>query len=61
MPRRKAGEEGIRNIQKSGPTYTMSIPIHIMRELGWKEHQKVVVTKSGKGFKVTDWKPNKKK
>jgi len=34
-----------------GPT----LPIEIINELGWKEHQKVVVKKSGKKIIIEDW------
>ena len=61
MPRRKAGEESTRNIQRSGGTYTVSLPIGLVRELGWREHQKVTVTRSGKTLRIVDWKPGKKK
>lgn len=56
MGRRKAGQENVRNIQKSHGTYTVSIPIAVMRELGWQEHQRVIVTKSGAKLVVTDYK-----
>ncbi len=49
MGRRKIGEEKIRNIQKCNGSYIVSIPIDLMRELGWRERQRVVVTKSGSG------------
>ncbi len=32
--------------------YTVSIPIELMRELGWQERQRVVVTKAGRGSKL---------
>jgi bifunctional DNA-binding transcriptional regulator/antitoxin component of YhaV-PrlF toxin-antitoxin module len=49
MGRRKVGQEKIRNIQKSNGSYMVSLPIELMRELGWRERQKVVVTRSGRG------------
>ena len=49
MGRRKVGEEKIRNIQKCRNSYMVSIPIELMRELGWRERQRVVITRSGKG------------
>lgn len=55
MGRRKAGQENIRSIQKSHDTYTISIPIEVMRELGWQERQRVVVTKSGAKLVITDY------
>lgn len=49
--------ESIRKIQqiKEG-SYYITIPIDIMRELNWKEAQKVVVKKRGKGILIVDWK-----
>lgn len=49
MGRRKIGDEKIRSIQKSNGSYMVSIPIDLMRELGWRERQRVVITRSGKG------------
>ena len=56
MGRRKVGQENIRSIQKSHGTYTISIPVEVMRELGWQERQRVVVTKSGKKLIIDDFK-----
>jgi bifunctional DNA-binding transcriptional regulator/antitoxin component of YhaV-PrlF toxin-antitoxin module len=49
MGRRKIGDEKVRNIQKSNGSYMVSIPIELMRELGWRERQRVVITRSGRG------------
>ncbi len=56
MGRRKVGQENIRSIQKSHGTYTISIPVETMRELGWQERQRVVVTKSGAKLLIQDFK-----
>lgn len=56
MARRKLGKEHIRNIQKSHGTYLVSIPIEVMRELGWHERQRVSVELSGKKLTVSDYK-----
>lgn len=56
MARRKSNEENIRKITKSGDSYALTIPIALMRELDWKEKQKVVVEKRGSGLAVKDWK-----
>ncbi len=56
MTRRKSNEENIRKIKKSGDSYAITLPITIMRELGWREKQKVVVEKRGKGILIKDWK-----
>lgn len=45
-----------RKIFKSGASYAVTLPVSVMRELGWQEKQKVVVKKYGKGIIITDWK-----
>jgi len=56
MSRRKLSDNHIRKIMKNGDSYSITIPIEIIREFGWKEKQKVVVKKKGKSFVVSDWK-----
>ena len=56
MTRRKSNEEHIRKIARSGDSYALTLPINMVRELGWKEKQKVVVTKRGKSILIKDWK-----
>lgn len=56
MARRKLEDKNIRKILKNGDSYAVTIPIEIVRELKWKEKQKVVVKKRGKGVIITDWK-----
>ena len=55
MTRRKSSEEHIRKITKSGNSYALTLPINIVRELGWREKQKVVVKKRGEGILIKDW------
>jgi hypothetical protein len=55
MARRKIGKENMRNIQRSSGSYHVSIPIGLMRTLRWRERQKVVVCKRGKGLVIRDW------
>jgi len=55
----KAGEENVRKIQRTGQkgsTYTISIPKEIIRDLNWKERQKVVVRQQGSKIIIEDWK-----
>ena len=54
MGRRKIGDEKIRSIQKSNGSYLVSIPIELMRDLGWRERQRVVITRSGKGKLIVE-------
>jgi len=56
MPRRKIEKENVRKIQQSKKgMYSISIPIRVMRKLGWRERQKVVVRMFGKGLRIKDW------
>ena len=57
MPRRIFEEEHIRSLVKaaSGASYTVTLPKHIVRELGWKAKQKLEVTKFGEGILIKDW------
>lgn len=58
MPRRKAEESNIRKLTKSGggKSIGLTLPIELVRELGWKEKQKVVVKRVRGGVLVKDWK-----
>ena len=56
MARRKLEDKNIRKILKNGDSYAVTIPIELMRELKWREKQKVVVKKRGKGVTIIDWK-----
>mgnify|MGYP001042544380 CR=1 FL=1 len=56
MVRQQLGSEHIRKITKSGSgVYYVTIPIDVLRELGWREHQKLVVKKRGEGVLIQDW------
>lgn len=59
MGDKATGEEDIRKLQKTGSgqaSYMVTIPKEYIKELGWKEHQKVVVKREGKKLSITDWK-----
>jgi len=57
MSRRKLNRRHIRKIQKKKGTYSVSLPIDVMKEFRWKEKQKVEVVKYGKNkFLIRDWK-----
>ena len=61
MPRQKLHQRNIRKLTKlGGRSIGLTLPIDIIRELGWRERQKVVVTKRGKTLTIKDWKPKKK-
>lgn len=54
---RKTSNTHIRNIQQSGGSYYVTLPIAIIRKFGWKERQKVtVIAKPGKKIEIKDWK-----
>ena len=55
---RKSNNNEIRNIQRSGGTYYVTLPIEIIRKFKWKERQKVTVrvAKRGKTIEIKDWK-----
>lgn len=54
-------DENIRKIQQSGKngSYHLTLPVRIMRELKWKEGQKVVVKLRGKKIMIEDWSKKK--
>lgn len=46
-----------RKIIKNGRgSYYVNIPKELMKELKWKERQKVVVKRKGKELAIKDWK-----
>jgi bifunctional DNA-binding transcriptional regulator/antitoxin component of YhaV-PrlF toxin-antitoxin module len=58
MARRPIEEQSIRKLNKvgRGRTISVTLPIELIRELGWREKQKVVVKKRGQGLLIEDWK-----
>jgi len=57
MALRKQRDLSIRKLTKvGGHSIATTIPIELVRELGWRERQKVVVKKHGNGILITDWK-----
>ncbi len=60
MARRKLEQKNIRKLTKigAGRSYGVTLPISFIRELKWKEHQKLVVEldKRRKSIKIKDWK-----
>jgi antitoxin component of MazEF toxin-antitoxin module len=58
MARRIFEEEHIRSLSKGagGSSYSIILPKHLVRELGWKQKQKLEVRKHGEGILITDWK-----
>lgn len=57
MVKRKTVDKSTRKLTKvGGHSISVTIPIELVRELGWRERQKVVVKKRGDGILITDWK-----
>ena len=57
MPNKKTNETGIRKLTRIGRgSVGLTLPIELVRELKWKERQKVVVKKSGSKIIIEDWK-----
>lgn len=58
--RRKEGQELVRSLIKSGGgnSYSMTIPIEIVRKFGWSRHQKLQlsVDERNKRITIADWK-----
>ncbi|MBU4331635.1 hypothetical protein KKD20_00720 [Patescibacteria group bacterium] len=66
MARRKIENKNIRKLSRIGNrSIGLTLPIEIVRKLKWREKQKVVANKRGKGILITDWpvsvRQNKKK
>jgi len=56
MPRQKIGSEKIRKLQKSSSgSYYLTLPMESIRDLGWRDNQKLVVKKWGKRLSIGDW------
>jgi hypothetical protein len=57
---RKSKEKNIRKLTKMGKTSLgLSLPIDLVAGLGWREKQRVVVTRKGSKLIVSDWKKKK--
>lgn len=54
---KKYHEREIRKLIRIGKgSVCVTIPVEDLRELGWREKQKVVVKREGKKLIITDWK-----
>jgi len=58
MARQKIENRNIRKLTRigNGNSICLTLPIEYVRELGWKDKQKVVVAKHGKKLIIEDWK-----
>lgn len=56
MPRRKLINRNTRNIMRGGNgSYSVTIPVEMIKKLGWQERQKVVFSLRGKTITIKDW------
>lgn len=57
MARNKIGKENTRKLTKLGKkSFGLTLPIEIVRKLGWRERQKVTVKQKGRKLEIKDWK-----
>lgn len=53
--RRKLDDRNIRKIGKRDTSYTITLPIEMVRDLKWRQGQKVEIRKKGKELVIRDW------
>ncbi|MFZ3073810.1 MAG: hypothetical protein WA093_01625 [Minisyncoccales bacterium] len=57
---RKSSEKDMRKLTRAGKvSLSLTIPRELVVELGWRDNQKVIVKKHGKGILVEDWKDSR--
>ena len=57
MARRKLEDRTTRKLSKStSGSYVVTLPVEIVRELKWREKQKLTIKKSGSKIIIEDWK-----
>ena len=57
MGTKKSGSEDERILLQNGSgTYMISLPIGAIRELKWRQGQKLTIRKSGEKLVIEDWK-----
>ena len=60
MARRRGEEANVRKLSKNGGgSISITLPIELVRALGWRDGQKVEVRRSGTSLIVKDWRPKK--
>ena len=56
MGDKSSSERHIRKLTKvGGKSYAITIPIEMIRGLGWRERQKVTVIQAGDQLIIRDW------
>jgi len=57
MAMKKLVDKSIRKLTRAGKTsLSVTIPVEIIKDLGWKEKQKVKVKRIHGGVEIRDWK-----
>lgn len=60
MTRSRIEDRNIRKLKRTGKgnsgSFSITVPIELIRELKWKEKQKLIFKKRGKGILIEDWK-----
>lgn len=57
MGNRSYDERNVRSISHgSNGSYYVTLPLELVKQLGWREKQKVVVTLHGSRLVIEDWK-----
>lgn len=57
MANKAKDEKDVRKLTKvGGKSIAVTLPIELVRELGWREKQKVVVSRVRGGILIKDWK-----
>lgn len=60
MKKRIAVDKSVRKLTKlGGKSIGLTLPIGLVRELGWREKQRVIVKKVKGGFTVRDYRSKK--
>ncbi len=61
MTKKKTGNRNakVRHLTKiaGGSSYAVVIPMEFIKQMGWKDHQKLVVRKYGSKVVISDWEP----
>ena len=56
MANTKYKDRDIRKLTRVGKaSFCVTLPVEYVGKLGWKEKQKVIAQKRGKGILITDW------
>ncbi len=52
---RKINEQNIRKLFKLNKSYSITLPINDIRNLGWQEKQKLTIKRKGNTLIISDW------